>query len=106
MMPILPIVRAKNLDEAIGMAVRAERANRHTAIMHSRNVDHLTKFARAIGTTVFVKNASSLAGVGFGGEGYTTMTIAGPTGEGLTSARTFTRKIRCVLAEGGFRIIG
>lgn len=106
MMPVLPIVRVRNLDEAIDLAVKAEHGNRHTAIMHSKNVDHLTKFARAIETTIFVKNASSLAGVGFGGEGHTTMTIAGPTGEGITSAKTFTRQRRCVLAEGGFRIIG
>lgn len=106
MMPVLPIVRARNLDEAIDMAVRAEGGNRHTAVIHSRNVDNMTRFARTIGTTIFVKNASSLAGVGFGGEGFTTMTIAGPTGEGLTSARTFTRKLRCVLADGGFRIVG
>lgn len=106
MMPVLPIVRARNLDEAIAMAVEAEHGNRHTALMHSRNVDNLTRFARAIGTTIFVKNASSLAGVGYGGEGFTTMTIAGPTGEGLTSASTYTRKLRCVLADGGFRIVG
>ena len=106
MMPVFPIVRARNLDEAIEMAVLAEHGNRHTAVMHSKNVDHLTRFARAIETTIFVKNASSLAGVGFGGEGHTTMTIAGPTGEGITSAKTFTRQRRCVLAEGGFRIIG
>ena len=106
MMPILPIVRVHDLDEAIELAVKAEHGNRHTAIMHSTNVYNLTKFARAIGTTIFVKNASSLAGVGYGGEGYATMTIAGPTGEGLTSARAFTRKVRCVMADGGFRIIG
>lgn len=106
MMPVLPIVRTASLDEAIEMAVAAEHGNRHTAVMHSKNVDHLTKFAREIETTIFVKNASSLAGVGFGGEGHTTMTIAGPTGEGITSAKTFTRERRCVLAEGGFRIIG
>ncbi|WP_113928824.1 aldehyde dehydrogenase family protein [Bacillus sp. P14.5] len=106
MMPILPIVRVKTLDEAIDLAVKAEHGNRHTAIMHSKNVDHLTRFARAVETTIFVKNASSLAGVGYGGEGFTTMTIAGPTGEGITSAKTFTRQRRCVLAEGGFRIIG
>jgi propionaldehyde dehydrogenase len=106
MMPVLPIVRAKHLDEAIDMAVKAEHGNRHTAVMHSRNVDNMTRFARAIGTTIFVKNGSSLAGVGYGGEGFATMTIAGPTGEGLTSARTFTRKLRCVLADGGFRITG
>lgn len=106
MMPVLPIVRVDNLDEAIDLAVQAEHGNRHTAVMHSKNVDHLTKFAQAIDTTIFVKNASSLAGVGYGGEGHTTMTIAGPTGEGITSAKTFTRQRRCVLAEGGFRIIG
>jgi len=105
MMPVLPIVRVKNLDEAIEMAVKAEHGNRHTAMMHSHSVNNLTRFARAIGTTIFVKNASSLAGVGFGGEGHTTMTIAGPTGEGLTSAKTFTRQRRCVLAEGAFRIV-
>ena len=106
MMPILPIVRTRSLDEAIEMAVQAEHGNRHTAVMHSRNVDNLTKFARAIRTTIFVQNGSSLAGVGYGGEGFTTMTIAGPTGEGLTSARTYTRKIRRVLAGGGLRNIG
>lgn len=106
MMPVFPIVRVASLEEAIELAVLAEHGNRHTAIMHSRNIDNLTKFARAIETTIFVKNASSLAGVGFGGEGHTTMTIAGPTGEGITSAKTFTRQRRCVLAEGGFRIIG
>lgn len=105
MMPILPIVKVRNIDEAIDMAVEAEHGNRHTAMMHSKNIDNLTKFARAIGTTIFVKNASSLAGVGAEGEGYTTMSIAGPTGEGLTSAKNFTRKRRCVLAEGGFRIV-
>lgn len=105
MMPVLPLVRVKDVDEAINLAVKAEHGNRHTAIMHSKNVDNLTKFARAIDTTIFVKNASSLAGVGGDGEGYTTMSIAGPTGEGLTSAKNFTRTRRCVLAEGGFRII-
>ncbi|ADI00599.1 aldehyde dehydrogenase family protein [Salisediminibacterium selenitireducens] len=106
MMPVLPIVRMPDFDAAVEAAVKAEKGNRHTAVIHSKNVDRLTQFARRIETTIFVKNASSLAGVGFGGEGYATMTIAGPTGEGITSPRTFTRKRRCVLAEGGFRIIG
>ena len=104
MMPILPIVRVKNIDEAIDLAVKAEHGNRHTAHMHSKNVDHLTRFARAVETTIFVKNAPSYAGIGFGGEGHTTFTIAGPTGEGITSARSFTRLRRCVLSDG-FRII-
>jgi len=105
LMPVLPIVKCQNLDEAIGYALVAEHGNRHTASMFSRNVDHLTRFAREVETTIFVKNAATLAGVGFGGEGHTTMTIAGPTGEGITNAVSFTRQRRCTLADGGFRII-
>ena len=104
MMPILPIVRVKDIDEAIDLAVKAEHGCRHTAHMHSKNIDNLTRFARAVETTIFVKNAPSYAGIGFGGEGHTTFTIAGPTGEGLTSARSFTRYRRCVMSDN-FRII-
>lgn len=104
MMPILPIVRVNNISEAIRLAVEAEHGNRHSAHIHSKNVDHLTAFARAVETTIFVKNAPSYAGIGAGGEGHTTFTIAGPTGEGLTSARSFTRQRRCVLVDG-FHII-
>ena len=104
MMPILPIVGVSNIDEAIELAVKAEHGNRHTAHMHSKNIDNLSRFAAAVETTIFVKNAPSYAGIGFGGEGHTTFTIAGPTGEGITSARSFTRKRRCVMADS-FRII-
>lgn len=104
LMPVLPIVRVKDLDEALDRAIEAEHGFKHTAIMHSENVVNMSKVARFIGTTIFVKNAPSYAGLGFGGEGYTTYTIAGPTGEGLTSARTFTRQRRCVLKDS-FRII-
>ncbi|MBQ5800389.1 MAG: aldehyde dehydrogenase, partial [Clostridia bacterium] len=104
MMPILPIVRVKNIDEAIELAVKAEHGNRHTAHMHSKNIDNLTRFARAVETTIFVKNAPSYAGIGFGGEGHATFTIAGPTGEGITSAKSFTRLRRCVMSDN-FRII-
>lgn len=100
MMPILAIVRVKDFDEAVDMAVRAEHGCRHSAHIHSKNVDRLTRFARAVETTIFVKNAPSYAGIGAGGEGHTTFTIAGPTGEGLTSARSFTRQRRCVMADG------
>ena len=104
MMPILPIVRVKDIDEAIDLAVKAEHGNRHTAHMHSKNINNLSRFARAVETTIFVKNAPSYAGIGFGGEGHATFTIAGPTGEGITSARSFTRQRRCVMADS-FRII-
>ena len=104
MMPILGIVRVKDIDEAIDLAVKAEHGNRHTAHMHSKNIDNLSRFATAIETTIFVKNAPSYAGIGFGGEGHTTFTIAGPTGEGITSAKSYTRLRRCVMADH-FRII-
>ncbi len=104
MMPILPIVRVNNIEQAIDLAVKAEHGNRHTAHMHSKNIDNLSAFAKAVETTIFVKNAPSYAGIGFGGEGHTTFTIAGPTGEGITSARSFTRRRRCVMSES-FRII-
>ena len=105
LMPVLPIVRCNNLEEAIQYALIAEDGNRHTASMFSKNVDHMTKFARKVETTIFVKNGCTLQGVGIGGEGHATMTIAGPTGEGITCAKSFTRRRRCMLADGGLRVI-
>lgn len=105
MMPVLPVVCSASFDQAVEQAVAAERGNRHTASIFSKDVDHMTRFARAIETTIYVKNSATKAGVGIGGEGHCTMTIAGPTGEGITSARSFCRRRRCVLAEGGLRII-
>lgn len=99
MMPILAIVRCKTFEEAMEMAVKAEHGNRHSAHLHSKNVDHMTAYAKAVCTTIFVKNAPSYAGIGFNSEGHTTFTIAGPTGEGITSARSFTRQRRCVLVD-------
>jgi acyl-CoA reductase-like NAD-dependent aldehyde dehydrogenase len=104
LMPILPIVRVPDVDTAIELAVIAEKGNRHTAIMHSQNITNLTKMAQEIQATIFVKNGPSVAGLGYESEGFTTLTIAGPTGEGLTSAKTFTRQRRCVLVDG-LRII-
>ncbi|MBU1242782.1 aldehyde dehydrogenase EutE [Myxococcota bacterium] len=104
LMPILPIVRVKDLEEALSKAKSAEHGYRHSAYMHSESVSNMSLVAREIETTIFVKNAPSYAGLGFGGEGFSTLSIAGPTGEGLTSARSFTRQRRCVLA-GAFRIV-
>lgn len=99
MMPILPVVRASDVDEAIRLAKIFENGNRHTSMMHSRNVEKLSKMGKIMETTIFVKNGPSYAGIGVGGEGTTTFTIAGPTGEGITSARAFCRKRRCVMAD-------
>ncbi len=104
MMPVMPIVRVRDVKEGIEFGVQVEQGNRHTAIMHSNHVEYMTAFARAVQTTIFVKNGPSYAGIGLGGEGHTSFTIAGPTGEGLTSTRTFTRIRRCTLVDA-FRII-
>lgn len=100
LMPILPIVRAKDREEALEMGLEAEHGNRHTAICHSKDIDFLSLTAKEMQTTIFVKNAPSFAGIGIGGEGYTTFTIAGPTGEGLTSTKSYCRHRRCTLVDG------
>ena len=100
LMPILPIVRAKDRDQALELALEAEHGNRHTAICHSKDIEFLSVAAKEMQTTIFVKNAPSYAGIGIGGEGYSTFTIAGPTGEGLTSTKTYCRHRRCTLVDG------
>ena len=99
MMPILGMVRAQSFREAVDLAVELEEGNRHSAHIHSKNVDNITTYARAMDTAILVKNAPSYAAIGYGGEGFCTFTIASRTGEGLTSAATFTKKRRCVMAD-------
>ena len=99
MMPILGIVRAKDFDDAVEQAVWLEHGNRHSAHIHSKNIDNITKYAKAIDTAILVKNGPSYSALGFGGEGFCTFTIASRTGEGLTSASTFTKRRRCVMTD-------
>ncbi|HCT91376.1 MAG TPA: aldehyde dehydrogenase EutE [Lachnospiraceae bacterium] len=99
MMPILGIVPAKDFDDAVEKAVWLEHGNRHSAHIHSKNVDRITKYAKAIDTAILVKNGPSYAALGFGGESICTFTIASRTGEGLTSAKSFTKKRRCVMTD-------
>ncbi len=104
MMPILPLVRVRHVDEAIDFAVEVEHGYRHTASMHSRNIDKLHRMARACDASIFVKNGPNASGLGWNGEGPTSFTIASPTGEGMTTARSFTRLRRCTLVDR-FRIV-
>ncbi len=104
LMPVMPLVRVPTADEAIDLAVALEGGRRHTAVMHSKHLDHLSRMAREINCSIFVKNGPSVAGLGFGGEGYTSFSIASPTGEGLTSAKDFSRVRRCTLVDS-FRIV-
>lgn len=104
LMPIYPVVPVRDCDEGIDLAVQVEHGFGHTATMWSRNIDKLSEMARRINTSIFVKNGPSFAGLGLGGEGYTSFTIASPTGEGLTTARHFSRDRRCTLVDH-FRIV-
>ena len=104
MMPVLPLVRMRHVDEAIAFAVEVEHGYRHTASMHSRNIDKLHAMARACDCSIFVKNGPNAAGLGWNGEGPTSFTIASPTGEGMTTAKSFTRIRRCTLVDR-FRIV-
>ena len=99
MMPFVPIVRVKDVEEGIERSLEAEHAYKHTAIIHSHDVETITAMARALDTTLFVKNGPSPAGLGLGGEGYLSYSIATPTGEGITNPRTFTRIRRCVMVD-------
>jgi aldehyde dehydrogenase len=99
MMPIMPVVRMRDADEAIDLAVEAEGGRRHTAVMHSMNIRNLSRMARLINCSIFVKNGPCFAGLGEGGEGHTSFTIASPTGEGMTDPRTFSRLRRCVVVD-------
>jgi acyl-CoA reductase-like NAD-dependent aldehyde dehydrogenase len=104
LMPVLGLCRVGSAEEGIAAAVRAEHGYGHTASMWSTNIDMLHLMARAMDVSIFIKNASNYAGLGFGGEGWTSFTIASPTGEGLTNPISFTRERRCTLKDH-FRIV-
>jgi acyl-CoA reductase-like NAD-dependent aldehyde dehydrogenase len=103
MMPVLPLCRISDANRAIDFAVEVEGHKRHTFVMHSKNLDNLSRMAKACDASIFVKNGRSQAGLGLDGEGFSSFTIASPTGEGLTGPRSFSRWRRCVLVDN-FRI--
>lgn len=104
LLPVIPLVKVPDVDYGIDVAIKAEHGFRHTAIMHSRNIDKLSRMAKEINCSIFVKNGPSVAGLGFGGEAYCSFSIASPTGEGITNPRSFSRERRCVLVDH-FRIV-
>ena len=99
MMPFLPIVRVRSVEEGIEASKIAERNYKHTSIIHSHDVENMTAMARALDTTLFIKNGPCMAGLGLGGEGYLSYSIATPTGEGVTNPKTFCRVRRCVMVD-------
>jgi acyl-CoA reductase-like NAD-dependent aldehyde dehydrogenase len=104
MMPVLPVVRVPDVGTAIDLAVRAEHGFRHTASIHSTNVSTITRMAQAMNCSIFVANGSNFSGLGEGGEGFATMSIASPSGDGMTRPRTFSRERR-VAVVGALRVV-
>ncbi|MGE5275125.1 MAG: aldehyde dehydrogenase family protein [Verrucomicrobiota bacterium] len=104
MMPVMPVVRVPTVEQAIELAVRSEHGFRHTASIHSTNVETITKMARAMNCSIFVANGPNFSGLGQGGEGFSSFSIASPTGDGLTRPRTFSRERR-ITVVGALRIV-
>ena len=100
MMPFVPFVRVPDVDTAIALAKKYEHGFGHTAVIHSRNVDTITRMGRELDTTLFIANGASVAGLGIGGEGFLSFSIATPTGEGVTTPLTFTRQRRSTTVRG------
>lgn len=104
MMPVMPVTSVADVNQAIELAKEAEHGYGHSAGMYSRDIEALSRMARVINTSIFTKNGPFFAGLGEGGEGHTSFTIASPTGEGLTGPISFSRLRRCVLVDH-FRIV-
>jgi aldehyde dehydrogenase len=104
MMPFVPFVRVPDVDTAIALAKKYEQGFKHTSVIHSRNVETITRMGRELDTTLFVHNGPSTAGLGSGGEGYLSFSIATPTGEGVTTPLTFTRQRRSTTV-GSMRVL-
>jgi aldehyde dehydrogenase len=104
MMPFVPFVRTRDVDQAIALAKKYEHGFHHTSIIHSRNVETITRMGRELDTTLFVQNGPSVASLGVGGEGFLSFSIATPTGEGVTSPLTFTRQRRSTTV-GSMRVL-
>jgi acyl-CoA reductase-like NAD-dependent aldehyde dehydrogenase len=104
MMPVLPVTSVPDVDTAIDLAVKSEHRFRHTASIHSNNVATITRMARSINVSIFIANGPNYAGLGQGGEGFTSFSIASPSGDGMTRPITFTRERR-IAVVGALRIV-
>jgi aldehyde dehydrogenase len=100
MMPFVPFVRVASVDRAIALAKQTEHGYGHTAVLHSRDTSVMSKMGKVMDCTVFVINGASPAGLGLGGEGVLSFSIAGPTGEGVTTPLTFCRQRRTAVVDG------
>ena len=99
LLPLISVVRVKDFDEALDVALSVEQNLKHTAGIHSSRIDRLNLAQRVLKTSIFIKNGSSLDGIGICGGGGTSFTIANVTGEGAITAKDFARKRRIALVD-------
>ena len=104
LMPVLGIVRVNSFEQAVAEAKEAEHGFRHTAIIHSQRMDRVTLFAREMNCNIFVVNGPCGTALGSGGEGWAAFTIAGQTGEGCCTPKTFSR-LRRFSVKNSLRIV-
>jgi propionaldehyde dehydrogenase len=104
MMPVLPLLRVPDFETGLKAAIEIEHGLKHTAAIHSDSIDRISRFARVMECTIIVANAPAFAWVGVGAEGWLSQTIAGPTGQGVTDPRTWTRQ-RMVALGGSLRVV-
>ncbi|UCE56382.1 MAG: aldehyde dehydrogenase [Desulfobacterales bacterium] len=98
-MPVLPVVRCPDVDQAIEWALAAEQNNGHTMAIHSNSLANIRKMASRARCASFIKNgACGLGGVGVTGEGFVSFHIA-TNGEGHTRPKMFTQIRRCVMTD-------
>lgn len=98
LMPVVPIVRARDFEQALEFCKKAERGWRHTSIIHSQHMGRVSRFIKEMQTVVLIVNGSSLVLGGVGAPGYCAWSLATGTGHGFTRPRTFLRQRRVVLS--------
>lgn len=103
LMPVLPVSRAPDIESAIALAKEVEGGNHHTASIYSMHVGNITQAARELACSIFVKNGPNFMGLGMG-EGFASMSIGTPTGDGLTKPSHFSRPLHCSMV-GYLRIV-
>lgn len=102
LMPVLPVTRVSDFEQAVRLAKDVEGGNHHTASIYSLHVGNITRAARELACSIFVKNGPNFMGLGVG-EGFASMSIGTPTGDGLTKPSHFSRPLHCSMV-GYFRI--
>ena len=100
LMPVFPVVKCKDAQDAMEKAIVAEHGYHHSAAIWTKDLDRATWYGRRIGVTCLAMNGPTVGATGVGGTGFGSSTIATTTGEGFTTPNTFTRVRRFAMCGG------